>query len=267
MEKIIVVGYPKSGNTWITRLTGSLVDCPVEGFLYGNHKEIASEGKNRESEYRIYKSHHQFFELSKEDIKSSKIIYVIRDPRDVAISGRHFFSFFKPIFPNINISSKKEPFVKMTSFIKHKINGIQWRLTNKSLARNIMNKAILYGNKDVHHWCRISWKTHISLYINNPDILKIQYESLLSNPLPESKRILNFIGIKKDEEKILKAIDNQSFEIKKENYLKEKNISKANFLRKGKKNQWKSILSKKENHLFVSNLKNELINLGYDLEK
>ena len=44
MKKIIIVGYPKSGNTWLTRLTADLVGCPVEGFLY--NPNIFNIGKN-----------------------------------------------------------------------------------------------------------------------------------------------------------------------------------------------------------------------------
>ena len=53
----------------------------------------------------------------------------------------------------------------------------------------------------------------------------------------------------------------------KEQFLKNGQIVKAKFLRKGKKEQWKTTFSQKENLLFIDNLKNELIELGYDLEK
>ncbi len=63
-KKVIIVGYPKSGNTWITRLTAELLNCPVKGFLYEkDNNEIAIEGLNRTSIYECYKSHHQYNEL------------------------------------------------------------------------------------------------------------------------------------------------------------------------------------------------------------
>ena len=45
MKNIIVVGYPKSGCTWATRLVAELVGCPVGGFWQSDKKEIAVEGE------------------------------------------------------------------------------------------------------------------------------------------------------------------------------------------------------------------------------
>lgn len=32
-KRIIVTGYPKSGNEWVSRLIAAVVGCPVSGFL------------------------------------------------------------------------------------------------------------------------------------------------------------------------------------------------------------------------------------------
>jgi hypothetical protein len=55
MVDVIIVGYPKSGNTWVTRLVAELIGCPVVGFLdYDDQPEIAREGLNRRSDYQCF---------------------------------------------------------------------------------------------------------------------------------------------------------------------------------------------------------------------
>ena len=92
MKKIIIVGYPKSGNSWLTRLVAQLLDCPAKGFLYHEKPEMVTEGLQRDSAYVCYKSHHQWHELKQED-QQAKIICITRDPRDVSLSGRSYFKF------------------------------------------------------------------------------------------------------------------------------------------------------------------------------
>jgi len=84
----------------VARLTAELVNCPVKGILHNEKKnEIAIESLERKSEYECYKSHRQKYEPTKEDVESGKIIYVIRDPRDLYISGYNYFYNIKPL-PN-----------------------------------------------------------------------------------------------------------------------------------------------------------------------
>ena len=183
MNKIIVIGYPKSGNTWITRLTAELVGCPVEGYLYSDHHEMAAEGSNRASNFKVFKSHHQFQELNLDDQQSSYLIYVIRDPRDISISGRNYFS--PKLILNFNWSSKSI-ISKRLNLLKTKINHVYIKIFGKGLMKRSMNKAVLNGNAKVHYWCRVSWKTHLIPYLKNPKVLKVNYESALNNPLKKS---------------------------------------------------------------------------------
>ena len=265
MKKIIVVGYPKSGNTWISRLTAELVGCPVEGFLYSDHEEIAVEGLSRVSEYALYKSHHQLNEINEKDLASAKLIYVIRDPRDIAISGRSFFLSSSNIFSKVDWSKTGLVFRAINNF-KAGINIMYHRSFGKRVMKNKMNKAVIYGNNDIHHWCRISWKNHLIPYLKKSNVLKIKYESALNDPLMEAKRILEFIGVEKNEKEIVKIIENQSFSKKKKQFLNENQSGKARFLRKGKGQQWRGRLSKKENQMFINSVGNELVELNYDLE-
>lgn len=263
MKKIIIVGYPKSGNTWLTRLTADIVNCPVKGFLYSDYKEMATEGLNRPSNYEVYKSHHQHHEITKEDKENSKLIYIIRDPRDVSISGQNYFKL--RLISNSNSSNRT--LKNSINFLIKVLNHAYTKFFGRKIMKREMHKAILKGNKDISHWCRIDWKSHIKPYIKDNNILKIKYENLLYNPLKECKKIVEFLDIERSDKDVLNAINNQSFDTVKEKFAKQNKKSYSKFLRKGKAQQWKTVFTKKENQLYLKTLKEELITLNYESSK
>lgn len=258
-KKIIVVGYPKSGNTWLTRLTAELMDCPVKGFLYErDNPEISIEGLDRISDYECYKSHHQYSELWRIDRNNAKIIYVVRDPRDIVLSGTNFF---------YNLELVKIPKIRIKYFgigIQI-INEYFKRWIGSGLMKKRMINAVLNGDERVHHWCRISWKNHLSPYMKENSILVVKYEDLLSDPFKESKKILQFMGVKKKDKEIESAIKNQSFEIVKKKFLTNRQLNQARFLRKGLAQQWEKEFLASEKKVFLERLAPELKALGYNL--
>ena len=80
MKKIYVVGYPRSGNVWLSCLLGDALDARVFGTL----DEI---GTRRESDdrYEIYQRH------LKQLPSDGKTVFIYRDPRDVIVSMAHFW--------------------------------------------------------------------------------------------------------------------------------------------------------------------------------
>jgi uncharacterized protein YdiU (UPF0061 family) len=164
MTDIIIVGYPKSRNTWVTRLIAELVVCPVVGFWDRSHSnEIAREGLNRLSEFRCFKSHHQLHQLQKTQSNSTsgnqKIIYVIRDPRDITISGAHYFLIEK-WFPLSRFFSR---FPKGKEMYKRLINPL---ITPKRYRIEQMVHAVLYGSEE-YPWLRASWSNHYKPYMES----------------------------------------------------------------------------------------------------
>lgn len=259
MEKIIVVGYPKSGNTWVTRLTAELISCPAKGFLYDqSNSEISIEGLDRSSNYECYKSHHQYTELLASDRKKAKIIYVMRDPRDIVLSGESYFYNLDPFKIDYAKSQKHQYSVYL-------LNRIYKRLIGAGIMRKRLMHAVLHGDLKVNNWCRISWKKHLDSYSKVQGILVVKYEDLMKNPFKESKRILDFMGLEKDDDYIRRSIENQSFNRVKQKFRSRQQLNQTRFLRKGSTEQWKTGLSKKEKRLFLQNIKEELQTLGYDL--
>ena len=260
MIDIIVVGYPKSGNTWVTRLVAELVGCPVVGFLDdANNPEIAREGFNRKSNYQCFKSHHQLHELRGIETNDKKIIYVIRDPRDICISGSYYFHYERWSFLGKVIRR-----VLMNRKAHNKIysNFLNQIITTRDYRIKLMAQAVLYGSKEVHDWVRIPWVTHYKPYIDNQHFF-IKYEDLLCNPERECKQIVRFLGLDRNESLIKKAIEKQSFKNKKEEFIKNEMLHKAAHMRTGKKEQWKQELSEKVQKEFRTILTDELNQFQY----
>jgi hypothetical protein len=256
MTNIIVAGYPKSGCTWVTRLVAELVGCPVAGFWNSKQKEIAIEGQHRVSDFRCFKSHHQLSELGVDLNRADiRVIYVLRDPRDIAVSGAHHFDFDR--YPRLTRLFSLLP--KGRKLYRHTLH--RW-LAPESYRMEKMTDALLHGSVEVHNWCRVSWSAHRRPY-EASGVPVIRYEDLLAAPREQCAKILRHLGIERSDEEIDAAIRSQSFANKKAQFLKTGETGRAKFLRVGASGQWRQKLPAKAQELFAQNLGDELRECGY----
>jgi hypothetical protein len=82
---IYVVGFPKSGNSWLSRLLGDALDSPVEAMK--GKIALADEGFDRRGPFVIHQDH--LVGLPEED--NARIVYILRDPRDVIVSNYFYW--------------------------------------------------------------------------------------------------------------------------------------------------------------------------------
>jgi hypothetical protein len=89
-DDIFLVSYPESGNTWTRFLLGNLMN-PHDGITFANVErkvpDIYAESKltlKKTPRPRVIKSHECF------DPRYRRVIYIVRDPRDVALSAYHY---------------------------------------------------------------------------------------------------------------------------------------------------------------------------------
>ena len=111
---VYVAGYPKSGTTWITRLLGDALGCRTGGSKPSEDRlEIASNTeRNRRWDPVIRKGHFVLTDdpayspvprphmISWRGLQSHehKVVFVVRDPRDIAVSGAHHWKVSLPEF-------------------------------------------------------------------------------------------------------------------------------------------------------------------------
>jgi hypothetical protein len=209
---IIIVGYPKSGNTWITRLVADVICCPVAGFWNDpTNKDIAIEGAERSSPHRVYKSHRvaaKFVGLP----ENYRVIYLVRDPRDVACSGANYF----------NVRRFRENKVELAHYDKYEA----------------MVDVIVNGGVYAH--TRKPWGRHVteftSTVLPGTDVrpLVVRYEDMVAKPVNELTLILRSLGLDRSLEELEKSIVNQSFSAMKARESAKSNGGRPRFFRKGR---------------------------------
>lgn len=102
MKEIVVVGYPRSGNVWLSRLLAEALDAPVVAYpfapAWGPSLAETSKGNGGWSIVQIHAlpSVGDAFWLPgwRIDLRHKgkrKIVHVVRDPRDIAASIEHYY--------------------------------------------------------------------------------------------------------------------------------------------------------------------------------
>ena len=280
---IWLASYPKSGNTWVRSFISSLLyskdgtndfsklenikQFPVrsqfQNFIddlqdikqvYQNWS-IVQNYLNLDNKIKFIKTHHVNCKIDNfkftDDTNSIGVIYIVRDPRNVACSVKNHFSL--------------ENFEEVKEFIfrEHNWLGI---ITNKKL-KPLDNKIpTLISSWKTNY---LSWKNKTKSY------LLIKYEDLIKDPHTEfskiSKYLENHLNTKFDQKKIKRAIETCSFKnlqnLEMEGKFAESTIDKNNksvrFFHLGPDNDWKKFLDKKIADEIAAKFEPEMKELGY----
>jgi Sulfotransferase domain len=178
-EDIIIVGYPKSGNTWLKYL--------VLGVVYGVDPrwmphELAQElvpslafpgDKNFPRKYyRRYATPMFFQSHTLPRAECRRVVYVLRDGRDVLVSYRHY---------------------------REALDGVEYDFLK------FVSEIYLYP---------CPWGQHVDAWMENPfgaQLLVIKFEDLLHEPVRELKRFCEFAGISRDTQHLMASAEAASF--------------------------------------------------------
>lgn len=177
-DDTFLISYPKSGNTWTRFLIANLVHPEIRAdFSNINRLTPDPEGFSKRAlasmpRPRILKSHQYF------DPRYQRIIYIVRDPRDVALSQFHFHR-------------------------KRKEIGDDYPL-EKFVERFVAGETAPYG----------SWGENVASWLstrhNRPGFLLLRYEDMLENAPRELGKIAAFLDIPADQERIRIAVERSS---------------------------------------------------------
>lgn len=175
-DDVWIVSYPKSGNTWtrflIANLTaaGDTVDWSnierrVPDIYYNRDPQLLSLPRPR-----YFKSHEAF----RPDYR--RVVFIVRDPRDVAVSYYHFVRKAKML----PVDATMDDF--MTKFMRGQIDP--------------------YGN----------WGENVGSWLGarrgTANFMVVRYEDLLENTEMELGRIADALGLIADEQLLRHAVEN-----------------------------------------------------------
>jgi len=178
-DDVFLVSYPKSGNTWTRFLIANLAyadknpDFSNINLLIPDPEQMSKRDLARAARPRILKSHQYF------DPRYPKILYVVRDPRDVVLS-EYYFDIKRRAIP--------EDF-PVQQFVSRFVQG------------EVNHPYGTWGENAA------SW-----FYTRGGDsrFLLVKYEALQSQAMEEMTRIAAFLGIAASPQQLATAIERSS---------------------------------------------------------
>ncbi|VXD20515.1 sulfotransferase domain-containing protein [Marinoscillum sp. 108] len=246
--KLYVIGYPRSGNTWVTRLFAHLYNLEVK-VVMGNH-EIATEINDRISSDSkngfIGKGHYTIDNFRQIDSDPERVIYLSRDFPSVAISS--FFYFYEsPDFQEYyRLFRWTDLLLKPKKIFVYRRNR---KRLNTFIEDLLLNGVPWFG----------TWTNHLEGWKSNS--LKgaccfSDYNQLVSNTRSEVERIIKELQLPKLEEGIIDmAIASESFDLmKKRNSTDQRKGEGRLMYRKADPTDWRNylddeLLARIEDHL------------------
>ena len=272
-----IASYPKSGNTWMKLFLKSYFSSENKSFSinsksddffnvetfpvskkfnelnidYKNFADIAKNWINMQSLINLnnknnyIKTHNAMCSINNQNFTDNEntlgAIYIVRDPRDIAVSYSAFLD------------------LKLDETINFMLSPSCYE---EDIFENVRYKKSIMGNWAYHYK---SWKNY-----NAREVIIIKYEDMLNDPKMTFLKVLTFLNkidnIKINKQKMAKAIDQTTFKNLQELEEKEgfdENPSNKSFFRKGKEGEWKKILDKDQQQRIEKEFKNEMKELGY----
>src|SRR6201981_4101846 len=242
-DDTFVVSYPRSGNTWTRFLIANLV-YPEKNVGFTNIEKLIPDTSSQSNRAlkstprpRIIKTHEYF------DHRYGKLIYIVRDPRDVALS----YYDFQRKYMQIPDDYPLERYVE--DFVTGKLISADWGTWSENVASWIFTRG------------------------NHRAFLLLRYEDMMSDTAHELTRIANFFGVSAEASRIQQAIERSSADrmrklekLEEDKWVATKNRRKdIPFVRVARSGGWKSSLPESCIRQIESAWGDFMTTLGYEL--
>lgn len=233
-DDVFIVGFPKSGNTWLSNLVaGMVLESSSERFGLNLVNEIVSDVHAKKFYKRMgnrvfFRSH------SLPQQKYRNVIYIVRDGRDVMVSYYHYLRKLKP---------------------------------NERIDLDGMIRRDLYVSPS-------NWGMHLNRWLSNPygaRMVIVKYENLLTDTLAELRKLSDFLSYEMEDEKLkeiseMNSIENIRNKVRVHGWEYDKaysNSDSLSFFRKGVIGNYKNEMSEEQISFFEKRFENELKRMDY----
>jgi hypothetical protein len=238
-----VVSYPRSGNTWTRFLIANLVHPGAE-VTFANIERLIPDTASQSNRVlkrtpspRIIKTHQYF------DHRYPRVIYIVRDPRDVVLSYYDFQRKYRQIQDEYPIDRYVE------DFVRGRIDSRDWGTWGENVASWIATRGC------------------------SPNFLLLRYEDMIANTPRELARIANFLNVNVSEGRLLEITERSSADRMRtleqhqsQDWVATKNRRKdIPFVRLAKSGGWKTELPANSVAAIESTWGHIMRTAGYDL--
>ncbi|XP_075059704.1 sulfotransferase 6B1-like isoform X1 [Mixophyes fleayi] len=217
-DDVLIVTYPKCGTNWSIKILHEMLlaahnkePTRDRGILeFGKPEKI--EHMKQQSSPRIMASHLMYDNIPKSFFDKTKILLILRNPKDTAVSYYHFTNN-NPLLPTYS---------SWDLFFKDFISG-----------------NIIYGS---YFDYTLGWEKHI----DDGNILVLKFEDMKMDFTSEVRKIADFYGLSLTAEQIKEVQNKTTFEIMKEKSSDSHGNLGNVFFRKGEIGDWKSLFTEEQ---------------------
>ncbi|MBZ5666518.1 MAG: sulfotransferase domain-containing protein [Acidobacteriia bacterium] len=184
-DDILLASYPESGNTWTRFLTANLIHPDGEVGLGNLHRLVLDPDVSTKRDFdrapqpRIIKSRSSF------DPRYRRVIYVVRDPRDVAVSQ----------YDSLRKARRMDDVFRVEEFVERFLAG-------GDAVRRVSTDHFGSWGENVGSW--------LAARSGDPGFLLLRYEDMLADTPHELTRVATFVGLSTTIERISQAIERSS---------------------------------------------------------
>lgn len=179
-DDTFIVSYPRSGNTWTRFLLANLLYAG-KTVTFANIEGLIPDAEAQSSRYmkrvpspRTIKSHQYF------DHRYPRVLYIVRDPRDVVLSYYNFSRKYRQITDEYPLESY------VHDFVTGKLSSAPWGTWGENVG------------------------TWVAARNGRPDFLLVRYEDLIEQTEIELARVAVFLGLEPAADRLHAAIERSS---------------------------------------------------------